>query len=81
MSMCISACLEDSNVIMPPANLFNEGSSLLLPYAVRLARGLVSGVNGLQRKGKAHQSEKCRREREKRDESVEFDGSFPLEGL
>ncbi len=61
MSMCISACLEDSNVIMPPANLFNEGSSLLLPYAVYLSRGLVSGV------------QKCKREMEKRDESVEFE--------
>lgn len=62
MSVCISACLKDINVIMPPANLFNEGSSLLLPYAVYLPRGLVSGV---QRNRKAYQSEKCKREREK----------------
>jgi len=38
--MSISACLKDSNVTIPPANLFNEGCSLL-QFTLRISqRGL-----------------------------------------
>lgn len=76
--MCISACLGDSNVKMPLVKTLMREAPY---YCVCCAsvKGACARDKWATEKGKAHQSKRCEREREKKDESDVFDGGFPLE--